>query len=111
MLGLPASVTACMFDPDGVLTQTARVRATAWEEMFDAYRRHRAARTGEPFVPVDPRGHYDAHHGGPITVSTTTSVTRPIRHARARKPPSQGPGRTPALCKPPRMSVRATVGH
>ena len=35
MLGLPVGVRACLFDLDGVLTQTAKVHAAAWEEMLD----------------------------------------------------------------------------
>ena len=54
MLGLPAQVRACLFDMDGVLTDTASVHRTAWKEMFDEFLRQRAARTGEPFVPFDP---------------------------------------------------------
>jgi beta-phosphoglucomutase family hydrolase len=53
MLGLPDEIQACLFDLDGVLTQTAKVHAGAWKEMFDSYLRARAARTGEPFVPFD----------------------------------------------------------
>ena len=53
-LGLPSRTRACLFDLDGVLTQTARVHAAAWKEMFDAFLRERAARTGEPFVFFDP---------------------------------------------------------
>jgi len=34
-LGLPAAITACLFDLDGVLTQTATVHRTAWKETFD----------------------------------------------------------------------------
>jgi beta-phosphoglucomutase family hydrolase len=37
MLGLPDGTRACLFDLDGVLTQTARVHATAWKQMFDEY--------------------------------------------------------------------------
>jgi beta-phosphoglucomutase family hydrolase len=37
MLGLPQGVTACLFDLDGVLTQTAVVHAAAWKEMFDRF--------------------------------------------------------------------------
>jgi beta-phosphoglucomutase family hydrolase len=37
MLGLPDNVTACLFDLDGVLTQTAKVHAAAWKQMFDQY--------------------------------------------------------------------------
>ena len=44
---------ACLFDLDGVLTQTASLHAAAWKEMFDAFLRDRAARTGEPFVEFD----------------------------------------------------------
>ena len=59
MLGLPDGVSACLFDLDGVLTQTATVHAAAWEEMFDSYLRERAERTGEAFVAFDPVGDYD----------------------------------------------------
>ncbi len=48
---LPPAIRACLFDLDGVLTDTARVHAEAWKEMFDAYLRQRAGRDGEPFVP------------------------------------------------------------
>ncbi len=64
MLGLPEGVTACLFDLDGVLTDTAAVHAKAWTELFDGYLRERAERTGEPFVPFDPRGDYVAHVDG-----------------------------------------------
>jgi beta-phosphoglucomutase family hydrolase len=37
MLGLPVQVTACLFDLDGVLTQTQKVHAAAWKQMFDQY--------------------------------------------------------------------------
>jgi beta-phosphoglucomutase-like phosphatase (HAD superfamily) len=40
-----------LFDFDGVLTQPAKVHAAAWKEMFDAYPRERASRTGERFSP------------------------------------------------------------
>ena len=41
-LRLPDPIRACLFDLDGVLTDTARVHAAAWKEMFDAYLRDRA---------------------------------------------------------------------
>ena len=37
MLGLPDGITACLFDLDGVLTQTAEVHARAWKQTFDAF--------------------------------------------------------------------------
>ena len=49
MLDLPEDITACLFDLDGVLTQTAKVHAKAWKEMFDEYLGCRADRSGEPF--------------------------------------------------------------
>src|SRR6266550_6116939 len=63
-LGLPGRIRACLFDLDGVLTQTARVHAAAWQEVFDAFLRERAARTGEPFVPFDPVADYTAYVDG-----------------------------------------------
>ncbi len=35
MLGLPDSITACLFDLDGVLTDTASVHRKAWGQAFD----------------------------------------------------------------------------
>jgi beta-phosphoglucomutase family hydrolase len=64
MLGLPDAAAACLFDLDGVLTDTARIHAGAWKAMFDAYLRERAERLGQPFVPFDPRSDYDAHVDG-----------------------------------------------
>jgi beta-phosphoglucomutase family hydrolase len=64
VLGLPAAVTVCLFDLDGVLTQTAKVHAAAWEEMFDEYLQGRAAATGERFVPVDAVRDYDEYVDG-----------------------------------------------
>src|SRR5690606_27664760 len=52
-LGLPDGIAACLFDLDGVLTQTSKVHMAAWKDMFDDYLRLRAARTGEPFVPFE----------------------------------------------------------
>jgi beta-phosphoglucomutase family hydrolase len=64
LLGLPEGVTACLFDLDGVLTQTAKVHAAAWRQMFDDYLRARAARRGESFVPFDPVRDYDEYVDG-----------------------------------------------
>lgn len=48
---LPDGIRACLFDLDGVLTQTAKIHAAAWKQMFDAFLRERSRRTGEPFRP------------------------------------------------------------
>ena len=52
------SVDAVVFDMDGVVTQTAKVHAAAWKELFDAYLKERAQRGGEPFREFDLRADY-----------------------------------------------------
>jgi alpha,alpha-trehalase len=44
---------AVLFDLDEVMTQTARVHAAAWKQLFDAYLQTRAERTGELFQPFE----------------------------------------------------------
>jgi beta-phosphoglucomutase family hydrolase len=64
VLGLPDGITACLFDLDGVLTQTAKVHAAAWKQMFDEFLRERAEETGEPFREFDARHDYDEYVDG-----------------------------------------------
>jgi beta-phosphoglucomutase family hydrolase len=54
-LHLPRSIRACLFDLDGVLTDTASLHAAAWKEMFDAFLRERARCDGTTFVPFELR--------------------------------------------------------
>jgi beta-phosphoglucomutase family hydrolase len=63
-LDLPEGISACLFDLDGVLTQTAKVHAAAWKEMFDGFLREWAERTGEPFHPFDRPTDYDEYVDG-----------------------------------------------
>jgi beta-phosphoglucomutase family hydrolase len=63
MLKLPDGITVCLFDLDGVITQTAKLHAAAWKEMFDDYLRERSEETGaafEEFTPAD----YDRYVDG-----------------------------------------------
>ena len=64
MLGLPDGVRACLFDLDGVLTQTAKVHAAAWKQMFDEFLRSRAGASGGRFVPFDEAADYDEYVDG-----------------------------------------------
>jgi beta-phosphoglucomutase family hydrolase len=64
VLGLPETVHACLFDLDGVLTDTASVHTKAWKAMFDEYLSRRANRTGEQFVPFDPIDDYRRYVDG-----------------------------------------------
>jgi beta-phosphoglucomutase family hydrolase len=53
MLSLPDGITTCLFDLDGVLTQTAKVHARAWKEMFDEFLADRDC------APFELPGDYD----------------------------------------------------
>ena len=64
MIGLPPEIAACLFDLDGVLTQTAKVHAAAWKTMFDEYLRKRAQERGEEFREFDAVGDYDEYVDG-----------------------------------------------
>jgi beta-phosphoglucomutase family hydrolase len=63
---LPDGIVACLFDLDGVLTQTATVHAAAWKEMFDAFLRERSGQTGEPFRPFEVAADYHAYVDGKL---------------------------------------------
>jgi beta-phosphoglucomutase family hydrolase len=54
MLGLPDTVTACLFDLDGVLTDTASVHRKAWKQAFDPL----LAAKGQPEFTVDDYNDY-----------------------------------------------------
>jgi beta-phosphoglucomutase family hydrolase len=73
MFGLPDGVRACLFDMDGVVTQTAVVHAAAWKEMFDDFLREHASSTGTAFVPFDPVAEYDAYVDGKPRLDGTRS--------------------------------------
>ena len=49
---------AIIFDLDGVVTDTAKVHATAWKELFDTYLKTREQRDNEAFTPCDNRTDY-----------------------------------------------------
>jgi beta-phosphoglucomutase family hydrolase len=63
-LKLPGPISACLFDLDGVLTQTAKIHAAAWKQMFDEFLRDRSERTGEPFDDFDRPTDYDEYVDG-----------------------------------------------
>jgi len=64
VLGLPEKVRACLFDMDGVLTDTASVHTKAWKAMFDDFLSQRAERTGDKFVPFDAAADYRTYVDG-----------------------------------------------
>jgi beta-phosphoglucomutase family hydrolase len=58
-LKLPAEITACLFDLDGVLTKTAVVHAKAWKQTFDEFLKARAEKEGGEFRPFDSGADYN----------------------------------------------------
>ncbi|BBY17411.1 beta-phosphoglucomutase family hydrolase [Mycolicibacterium litorale] len=91
MLGLPEQITACLFDLDGVLTDTASVHTRAWKAMFDAYLQARAQRTGEPFVPFDAGADYQRYVDG----KRREDGVRSFLASRGIELPEGGPGDAP----------------
>ena len=61
VLGLPEDVLACLFDLDGVLTNTAAVHALAWQHTFDQFLRERE---GRGFRPFDKESDYERYVDG-----------------------------------------------
>ena len=70
MLGLPEGTRACLFDLDGVLTDTASVHAAAWKQLFDEYLRRRE---GEGFRPFDVQSDYGPYVDGKPRLEGTRS--------------------------------------
>jgi len=59
---IPKEIHVCVFDLDGVITDTASVHAAAWTRMFDEVLRSRPKASGEdlrPFEPDDYRRYVD----------------------------------------------------
>jgi beta-phosphoglucomutase family hydrolase len=58
VLGLPDDIRACLFDLDGVLTQTAKVHQAAWKRTFDEFLRRRDP-AAKDFSAADYNEHVD----------------------------------------------------
>ena len=58
MLGLPDGVTACLYDLDGVLTDSGVLHAVAWAEVFDEFLLRLSETTGWHFIPFDRGSDY-----------------------------------------------------
>jgi HAD superfamily hydrolase (TIGR01509 family) len=64
LLGLPDGVRACVFDLDGVLTDSGVLHARAWAEVFDDFLLRLSTRAGWQFVPFDRDKDYRAYIDG-----------------------------------------------
>jgi HAD superfamily hydrolase (TIGR01509 family) len=64
MLGLRPGVRACIFDLDGVLSDSGVLHAAAWAEVFDGLLLRRSEKTGWQFIPFDRKSDYRAYIDG-----------------------------------------------
>jgi HAD superfamily hydrolase (TIGR01509 family) len=64
MLGLADSVKACVFDLDGVLTDSGALHARAWRDVFGELRHRIGERTGWQFPPFDVTRDYEEYIDG-----------------------------------------------
>jgi beta-phosphoglucomutase family hydrolase len=93
MLGLPDHVRGCLFDLDGVLTDTASVHRKAWKTMFDEFLREHAKQTGEPFRPFDIDVDYLTYVDG----KTRQDGVRSFLDSRGIRSPEGGPDDDPTV--------------
>lgn len=82
MLGLPDQIRACLFDVDGVLTETAIVHRAAWKKTFDAFLREHPGLTSEQsreFNDDDYNAHVDGkpRHDGVRDFLTSRGIVLP----------------------------------
>jgi len=68
MLGLERSVRGCVFDLDGVLTDSGLLHAAAWADVFDAYLLRLAHDTGRQFIPFDREADYRTYLDGRLRI-------------------------------------------
>ncbi|MFJ7113962.1 HAD family hydrolase [Streptomyces albogriseolus] len=87
-LGLPEDIEACLFDLDGVVTNTAVVHSAAWKEMFDAFLRERDGEGFAPFTAAD----YDTYVDG----RPRADGVRTFLRSRGIELPEGGPDDPPA---------------
>jgi beta-phosphoglucomutase family hydrolase len=91
-LGLPDHISTCLFDLDGVLTQTAKVHAAAWKQMFDEYLKQRAEQRGEQFVPFDKVTDYDEYVDGKPRYDGVRSFVESRKIELPQGTPNDAPG-------------------
>jgi beta-phosphoglucomutase-like phosphatase (HAD superfamily) len=64
MLGLPSNVEACLFDLDGVLTDSGALHVWAWGLVFDDFLLRLGEKTGWHFIPFDRDADYRSYVEG-----------------------------------------------
>jgi HAD superfamily hydrolase (TIGR01509 family) len=64
MLGIATDVKACLFDLDGVLTDSDELHSWAWAEVFDEFLLRLSEKTGWQFIPFDRVNDYRSYIDG-----------------------------------------------
>jgi beta-phosphoglucomutase family hydrolase len=90
-LGLAPGVRACLFDLDGVLTQTAKIHAEAWKRTFDTFLKAYDKTTGRADRPFDKYSDYENFVDG----KTREDGVRSFLASREITLPEGGPGDKP----------------
>ena len=91
-LRLPEGISACLFDMDGVLTETATLHAAAWKQMFDEFLSSRATAQGTTFVPFDEVGDYDDYVDGKPRLDGTRAFLQSRKIDLPEGDPTDAPG-------------------
>ncbi|HKD33680.1 MAG TPA: HAD family hydrolase [Gaiellaceae bacterium] len=63
-LGLPSAVTTCLFDLDGVLTDSGVLHASAWAQVLDDFLLQLSEEAGWHFIPFDRHREYRGYLDG-----------------------------------------------
>jgi beta-phosphoglucomutase-like phosphatase (HAD superfamily) len=86
MLGLAAGVEGCVFDLDGVLTDSAQAHVAAWAEVFDGFLLRHTELTGWHFIPFDREADYKLLDGRPRLEGIHTFLASRGIHVREGRP-------------------------
>ena len=84
---------AIIFDLDGVVTDTARVHAVAWKELFDDYLKLLETRGGDSFSPFDKGSDYLSYVDGKPRYDVVRSFLGSRGIVIPEGDPSDGPER------------------
>jgi HAD superfamily hydrolase (TIGR01509 family) len=109
MLGLPATVSACLFDLDGVLTDSAILHATAWAEVFDELLLRLTETTGWQFIPFDRSADYRAYIDGRLRLEGIHAFLG-SRGIRLPEGSPGGPAQVDTACGLAKRKAKALAG-
>lgn len=85
-------VSAVIFDLDGVLTDTARIHAETWKQLFDEYLRTRSELDGTEFLPFDLDTDYHRYVDGKARCDGVRSFLASRRISLSEGSPDDKPG-------------------